>query len=584
MFFNTFKISAAFIIAGLTIFGISYLLSDGDLSETDSSLFAYATTNSSGPLQNQADGGKSSNNSSASNFSEEAIMHKIQMMSAKEKQFLCGSKTQGSSYYVSEFVTPVPCNHPVGLVADKDNNIWIASGWSGSILVFNPQSNTFVKTIKIPNWPRNQGELGSMIWDMRFDKNGDLWFTDEKTNSIWKYFTKEGKFENYKILAKGGYPLSFVFDSNGNIWFTQVFGKRLGFLDPLKVESNTTKGISELELSKQLKFETMGPISNGFGFTDNTKNGSKSNMNETMWFSTVSFPVGGQLIKYDITEGTLTIHDLTHKHSVPISVAEDDNGTIWTNDHASSLFLMLDPKTGYTKEYATSFPSTANTTTLPYYNQYRDGKIWFNEHYGNAIASYDIKNKTLVEYHIPSKNPLWANSSNPLKFTFDNDGSVWFTEWTENKLGVIPKEKINQLPISLSTSKDKMSIDSKNGKGDTVDVSIYTNKLNGTGNNGNNSNAFLESDESGKPANITMFATSSISKNGSLLNLTGDFSKDRFSTTDLPVSAAGPYQPYKTTLEITPTTDIVPGDYTLTISARYNDDITVSKIIDLDIQ
>ena len=583
MFFSIYKISATFIIAGLTIFGISYFFySDIVFNEIDRSLFVYATTNSSGSLQNQVEDAKSNSHSSASNSSQ-AVLDKIQMMSPKEKQFLCGNKTRGSSYYISEFVTPIPCNHPVGLVADKDNNIWIASGWSGNILVFNPQSNTFVKTIQIPNWPQQKGPFGSMIWDMGFDKNGDLWFTDEKTNSIWKYFTKDGKFENYKLLAKGGYPLSFVFDSNNNIWFTQVFGKRLGLLDPLKVESNTTKGISELELSKQIKFETMGPISNGFGFTDNTKNSNKSNMNETLWFSTVSFPVGGQLIKYDITEGTLTVHDLTNTHSVPISVTEDDNGTVWTNDHASSLFIMFDPKTGYSKQYATSFPSTANTTTLPYYNQYRDGKIWFNEHYGNAIASYDIKNKTLVEYHIPSRNPLWANSSNPLKFAFDNDGSVWFTEWTENKLGVIPKEKINQLPISLSTSKDAVTIDSKNGKGDTVDVFIDKNNLNATGDS-NNNNTILAGEEFNKPANVTMFVTSSVSKNGSLLNLTSNFSKDRFSTTDLPITAAAPYQPYKTTLEINPTKDIVPGNYTLTISARYNDDVTISKIIDLDIQ
>ncbi len=581
MFFSILKISATFIIASLAIFGSNYSLSsDNVFGEIDTSILIYATTNSS-PLQNQADNTKSNNNSSASD-SGGAIMDKIQRMSAKEKQFICGNKTQGSSYYITEFTTPIPCNHPVGLVADKDNNIWVASGSSGSILVFNPQSNTFVKTVQIPNWPP-QRQLGSMIWDMGFDKNGDLWFTDERTNSIWKYFTKEGKFENYKLLAKRGYPLSFVFDSNNNIWFTQVFGKRLGFLDPLKVESNTTKGISELELSKQLKFETMGPISNGYGFTDNTKNSNKGNMNETLWFSTVSFPVGGQTIKYDIGEGKLTIHDLTNTHSVPISVAEDDNGNIWTNDHSSSLFIMLDPKTGYTEQYATSFPSTANTTTLPYYNQYRDGKIWFNEHYGNAIASYDIKNKTLVEYHIPSINPLWANSSNPLKFIFDNDGSVWFTEWTENKLGVIPKEKINQLPISLFTSKDKMTIDRTTGKGDTIGVSIYNNNFNDTANR-NNSNTFLGGDESGKPANITMFATSSVSKNGSLLNLTSDFSNDHLSTNDLPIATAGPFQPYKTTLEIHPTNDIVPGNHTLTISARYNDDITVSKIIDLDIQ
>ena len=48
------------------------------------------------------------------------------------------------------------------------------------------------------------------------------------------------------------------------------------------------------------------------------------------------------------------------------------------------------------------------------------------------IASYDPKNKTLVEYYIPSQNPLWVNSSNPLTFIFDNKGSILFTEWTEN--------------------------------------------------------------------------------------------------------------------------------------------------------
>jgi virginiamycin B lyase len=118
---------------------------------------------------------------------------------------------------------------------------------------------------------------------------------------------------------------------------------------------------------------------------------------------------------------------------------------------------------------------------------------------------------------------------------------------------------------------------------DTVDVFIDKNNLNATGDS-NNNNTILAGEEFNKPANVTMFVTSSVSKNGSLLNLTSSFSKDRFLTTDLPISAAAPYQPYKITLEINPTKDIVPGNYTLTISARYNDDITVSKIIDLDIQ
>ncbi len=425
----------------MLIFGINYFASINFSNEFDRSLFIYATNNSSGSLQSQA-GGNNANNSSSSLLASSSNgdqTNMAQMMTAEEEPFFCGNKTLGSNYYVNEYETPIPCSHPVGLAADKDNNIWVASGWSGNILVFDPTTNTFVKTMPIPNWPQQQGSFGSMIWAMKFDKNGDLWFTDQKTNSIWKYFTKEGKFENYRILTEGGYPLSLVFDSSNNVWYTQVFGKSLGFLEPAKVMNNTTEGISELDLSQQIDFQTMGPISNGFKFADNKSN--KGNLSDALWFTTDSYPIGGQLIKFNITKQSLTIHDLTHTNSIPISVAEDENGNLWTNNHASSIFIMLNPPTGETKQHATSFPATANPVTLPYVNEYRDGKIWFNEHYGNAIASYDISNKTLVEYHIPSINAKWGNASNPLRFIFDNNGSVWFTEWTENKLGVIPKEK-----------------------------------------------------------------------------------------------------------------------------------------------
>jgi virginiamycin B lyase len=413
---------------------------------------------------------------------------------------------------------------------------------------------------------------------MKFDNNGNLWFTDEKTNSIWKYFTNEGKFENYRILTEGGYPLSLVFDSNNNVWYTQVFGKSLGFLEPSKVMDNTTEGVSELDISSQIEFQTMGPISNGFKLTDDRNNNSE--LSDALWFTTDSYPIWGQLVKFNITKQTMTIHDLTYTNSIPISVAEDENGNIWTNDHASSIFIMLNPKTGETKKYATSFPSTDNSVTLPYVNEFRDGKIWFNEHYGNAIAAYDIKNKTLVEYHIPSINPKWGNASNPLRFVFENNGSIWFTEWTENKMGVIPKERINQLPISLDTSKDNLIVDGTNGKGDTVDIFIHKNNLSETISN----DTTKRTNDLRKPSNITMFVTFSLSELGELGNITGSFTNHSFEITDVPVSSKGLDQPYKTTLKLNPTNSVEPGNYTLTVSARYNNDITVSKMVDLNVR
>ena len=595
MYYCLRKILGVFLFSIIMIIGISHFLVNNENSKLFEFVNAYATSNSSNsnPLTNINQSAISNNPySNSTNVNTDVI----KTLTEKDKPLLCGDNVQNSNFYFNEFITPILCSQPVGLAVDKDSNIWIASGKSGNLLIFNTQTQKFDKIIKIPNWPKQERNLGSMIWEMKFDRNGDLWFTDELSNSIWKYFVKEGKFENYRLLQEGGYPLSIAFDSDNNVWFTQVFGQRLGFLEPSKVINNTTEGISELDMSKQINFQTMGPISNGIGFPhpNEIKNNSNSNVNETLWFSTSIFPVGGQLIKYDIPNGALTIHDVNHTHSVPFSIAEDENGLLWFNSHIANLFLSLDPKTGAVMQYATSNPSkSGNLTTLPYVNTYRDGKVWFNEHYGNAIASYNPQDRTLVEYYIPSKNPLWVNSSNPLRFILDHNGSVWFTEWTENKLGVIPKEKLDQIPITLSVSKDKMTIDGKNKTGDAIDIFINKNILNTskimdptTGNaNGSSSDKGLI-----EPVNITLSITSSISKDGKLGNLTSNFSQNSVPIEDLGSVSSnspqiGPSTPYKISLEVKPTEgDVIPGNYTLTITARYGGDIAVSKIVDLIIQ
>lgn len=561
------SIAGISIISSVIIIGLYIFSMNSSLLTLTNPLVVYAMTNAASHSEHMSEMNHDPSNTTTSE---------------EDKKRFCGDDIPNSNLYVSEYTLPIQCSQPVGIAVDKDNNIWIASGKLGSLLVFNTKTLEFDKIIKIPNWPEQKRIIGSMIWEMKFDKNGNLWFTDELSNSIWKYFTKDGKFENYRLLEEGGYPQSISFDSDGNVWFTQFFGKRLGFIDPSKVITNTTEGISELDMSKQIDFQTMGPISNGFGFTNTNTN--TTNTNETLWFSTAIFPMGGQIIKYDIPSESLTIHDVTYTHSVPFSIAEDENGMLWANSHIANLFFSLDPNTGAVKQYATSNPSASgNLTTLPYYNEYRDGKVWFNEHYGNAIASYDPENKTLVEYYVPSQNPLWVNSSNPLRFTFDNNGSIWFTEWTENKLGVITKDKLDQIPITLGVSKNKLVLDSKNNKSDSIDIYIHENILNAskiinstTGNEAANS--------INKSLNITMDVTSSIAKNGKLTNLTSSFSQDNITSGKKPADETGPSPQLNTTLTIAPTKDVIPGNYTLTVSAKPNKDITVSKIVDIEIK
>lgn len=490
-------------------------------------------------------------------------------ISEQNTKYFCGNNVSSSNYYIEELSIPVPCSQPVGLTIDKEHKIWIGSAYKESIIVFDPLSKKFVKTITIPDFSSNIHSR-SMIWDLRFDKNGDLWFTDRYSNSIWKYFLKENKFERYLVPTKNSYPISLVFDSEGRIWFSEVFGKKLGMVDTHVVKNNTSNGIKEYYLPNNIDFETLGPLT--------IKKDSNSNK-ERLWLSTINFPYNGEIIKFDITSKNFTVYNLGKNKILPISVTEDENGTLWTNDHASNIFLSFNPSTGFIKKFSTSPPNTRNTTSsLPYYNIYKDGKLWFNEHEGNAIASYDPKSNTLIEFHIPTRNPLWGNTSNPLKFAIDDNNIIWFTEWTENKLGQIEKDRTSKIPIELNLSKNKMILDTNNDSKDTIDISIQNAKQ-------NKYHYFKENtdnDFQNKFANVSIFISSSITQSGKMTNLSYLLGKQHFESFD-----THRIEPVKTKLEIfsnVTSQQVEVGNYTLTVSVRYDNEITISKIIDLEIK
>jgi hypothetical protein len=106
---------------------------------------------------------------------------------------LCGGSFEKRTYFIQEYTLPFPCSQPVGITFQHQENngsntehaqkIWIAATWMGYLVVFDPNSQLFSDFIEIPNW-RTKGEFGSMVWDMEFDKRGNLWFTDQVNNAI----------------------------------------------------------------------------------------------------------------------------------------------------------------------------------------------------------------------------------------------------------------------------------------------------------------------------------------------------------------------------------------------------------------
>ncbi|MGA7369837.1 MAG: hypothetical protein WBX01_11955 [Nitrososphaeraceae archaeon] len=72
---------------------------------------------------------------------------------------------------------------------------------------------------------------------------------------------------------------------------------------------------------------------------------------------------------------------------------------------------------------------------------------------------------------------LWGNTSNPLNFAIDGIGSVRFTEWSENKSGVLQSDEITNLPFWMTVSKDQLILDASSGeiRRDMVRITIYPN-------------------------------------------------------------------------------------------------------------
>lgn len=271
----------------------------------------------------------------------------------KNERYLCGTPFASSTEYIQEYYIPLTCSQPVGITVDSSNRIWFVATWSGYLVVFDPELQQFVDFVEIPNW-KTKGTFGSMVWSMEFDKEGNLWFTDQVNDAIWRYFVNEEKFEMYKVPAIGSYPQGISFDNLGRVWFSEIFGKRIRVLDPNNVLDNTTNGIIEYPF-EDIEYETLGPVL------------ISKYYNNTIWFTAVTYPEGGNIVSFDIVNKNFTVFDLPEGSGVPIGVAEGSDGILWINDHATNLFFRFDPKTSQVTKYSTSLPTSRNdTTTLPY--------------------------------------------------------------------------------------------------------------------------------------------------------------------------------------------------------------------------
>jgi virginiamycin B lyase len=211
---------------------------------------------------------------------------------------------------------------------------------------------------------------------------------------------------------------------------------------------------------------------------------------------------------------------------------------------------------------------------------------------------FDPSDMKLIEYWIPSQNRLWGICSsddlknnnnnnrndngtlqtcgiaNILQFSIEHDNdndnnkdkSIWFTEWSENKIGRVDVSK--DLPFSVDVSRsDKEELTIKRGESEEIKVKVKALPL----------STPSEGNEKNKNDTIRMLASGTFTSTGDLGNSTGYFSKQSFSFDE-----GAKKKKEQISFIFTPSADLKPGRYTLMVGAE-NDAITYLRAIKIKI-
>ncbi|HZC20885.1 MAG TPA: hypothetical protein VE223_04505 [Nitrososphaeraceae archaeon] len=487
------------------------------------------------------------------------------------------------------------------------HRVWYVSTKKGVLGSYDLKQNKFDQEHIIPNWTSRENPTDySQVWTLKVDdsggrkqqqrgevRGGDIWFTDVKQNAIWKFIKSSQSFEIYKIPGNSSsfgttYPISLEIDrKNNRIFFVGTFSPSLWIGDITKMKNGTSDGISQIHIPTS-GFNGIDPalVTTGSIAFDSKKN--------SVWISMLSYGRKGEIFRYDLDKKFFEIFDLPKELNSPLGLAVDSNSeNLWITNAGTSMFYKLNPYTGNIIKFVTSKTSprvfghgiitdggdgsssggngqvrdngiesniSKNAYTLPYWIQKApDGSLWFNEQEGNKMARFDPSNMKLTEYWIPTQNRLWGNCpsrgndngtsqtcgiANVLQFSISNNNKqVWFTEWSENKIGKLDTK--SHLPFSVVVSPQK-ELTVKRGEIRDIKVKVTESQ---------SASYFAKSNI------IHMIASGTFTPTGDFGNSTGYFSQESF-LIDSGVKSK------QVTFTFRPSMDLTPGKYVLMIGAE----------------
>jgi len=391
----------------------------------------------------------------------------------EERPRRCGSSDAKSTDYIQEFSIQTDCTNPLAIVSDPDGNIWFAQSNTGNLAKFDPNTETFTE-YENPSWPAG---LQSTIWGIDYAPDGSLWFTDDTNDSVWKFSIVDEKYTRISYPSEGNSMPQKLKMHGSLIIVNDFYGNKITFLDPTQSAGN----VVYLSVPSPLVVNNTTPFTADFTV----------DKNDNVWYTNWLFQQGGVLVKFNqneyfnsvATKQTPPLHEFIDFYPFPRELRTPNgivanNDDIWLADTTSSSLFNFDTVTNQFTQYSISdpLPDTFGNQTgvikspvsMPYWLDVDNQKrLVFNTYAANNISVLDPKSQSLIEYHVPSKNPYWTDCdpgtgmisncgiAQILDFTVDGD-KIWFTEMAENNIGVV--DTMIPLPLEIQFTSDLVTM------------------------------------------------------------------------------------------------------------------------------
>ncbi len=329
---------------------------------------------------------------------------------------------------LSEFPTPV--SNPTAITTGPDGNLWVLasdSNGNGAVDVFGVDGS-FLHTYSIPT--PNPGASALTV-----GPDGNVWFTETYADKIGKV-TPDGIFTEYAVPnATGGNasvdptnpsgtdgveaaPTSIVAGKDGALWFTDSSSDAIGRITTDgTITQYPTPGLQPNSL-------TVGP-DGAIWFTDNSFSNTIDRLN-----------LDGN------GNATFSEFPLPENFSMPTGLTTGPDGALWFAESGNDAIGRIT-----TGGAVTEWPILGNFNSPEALTFDASGNLWVAG-YGGGLARLTPRGQTLIVGLQP------ASDLNASAITTSPDGSIWFTDATNNLVGRIDPTTVATLPTDNTLGVD----------------------------------------------------------------------------------------------------------------------------------